>query len=223
MLPFPGGIEAQANGALIISICAAILYLFARSHPKSWRRSAVKTAAVASLAWLSFVEGGPWLLTLGLALSALGDLALAQEDDDRFFLAGLASFLSAHVAYVALFLASGEGVAILASELWRVGACAALIVFGGFMLSRLWLALDDAMRLPVLAYLIAIVAMGIAAFTTREPLLMAGAVFFIASDAILATERFLMPSDSTRRTVTGPAVWITYMAAQLAIALGILL
>ncbi|MCO6389762.1 lysoplasmalogenase [Aliihoeflea aestuarii] len=223
MLPFPGGIEAQANGALIISICAAILYLFARSHPTSWRRSAVKTAAVASLAWLSFVEGGPWLLTLGLTLSALGDLALAQEDNDRFFLVGLASFLGAHVAYTMQFIAGGEGLAILAGEPWRLAIATLLVAFGGFMLSRLWPALDGAMRPPVLAYLIAIVAMGIAAFTTREPALMVGAVLFIASDAILATERFLLPAESPRRAITGPAVWVTYTAAQLFIALGVLL
>lgn len=223
MLPFPGGLEAQANGALIVSICAAILYLYARPHGVSWRRSAVKTAAVASLAWLSFVEGGPWLLTAGLALSALGDLALAQEDDDRFFLAGLASFLAAHVAYVALFAGGGEGIAILVAEPWRLAAVAAFVAFGGFMLMRLWPALQAAMRLPVLAYLIAIVAMGIAAFTTREPAVMVGAVLFIASDTILAVERFLLPAASPRRSPTGPAIWVTYAAAQLFIALGVLL
>jgi len=223
MLPFPGGLESQANGALIISVCAALIYLFAHTHPVSWRRSAVKTAAIASLAWLSFVEGGPWLLTAGLALSALGDLALAQENDERFFLAGLGAFLAAHIAYVILFAGGGEGIAILTSEPWRLAAVATLTVFGGFMLLRLWPALDGAMRLPVLAYLIAIVGMGIAAFTTREPAIMAGAVLFIASDAILATERFLLPADSPRRSLTSPAVWITYAAAQLFIALGLLL
>lgn len=223
MLPFPGGIESQANGALIISICAAILYLFARPHGVSWRRSLVKTAAVASLAWLSFIEGGPWLLTAGLALGALGDLALAQENDDRWFLSGLLAFLASHIAYIALFMGSGEGIGLLTAEPWRLAVAAALIAFGGFMLSRLWPALDGAMRALVLVYLIVIIAMGIAASTTREPALLVGAVLFITSDAILAVERFLLPAASPRRQLTGPTVWISYVAAQLFIALGILL
>ena len=48
-------------------------------------------------------------------------------------------------------------------------------------------------------------------------------VLFIASDAILATERFLLAPDAPQRAITGPAIWITYIAAQIAIVLGVLL
>lgn len=222
MLPFPGGLEAQANGALILAILAAIIYLYARPLPVSWRRSAVKTVPIAALAWLSFIEGGPWLLTAALALSALGDLALAQEDDDRFFLAGLCAFLAAHIAYVALFATGSAGLAILTAEPWRLAAVLAICAFGIIMLVRLWAVLDTAMRPPVLAYMLAIVAMGVAAFTTQSPAVMAGAVLFIASDAILATERFLLAPDAPQRAITGPAIWITYIAAQVTIVLGVL-
>ncbi len=222
MLPFPGGLEAQANGALILAILAAIIYLYARNLPVSWRRSVVKTLPLAALAWLSFTEGGPSLLTAALALSALGDLALAQEDDDRFFLAGLGAFLAAHIAYVALFATGSAGLAILTAEPWRLAAALAICTFGIVMLARLWPALDAAMRPAVLAYMLAIVAMGVAAFTTQSPAVMVGAVLFIASDAILATERFLLAPDAPQRTVTGPAIWITYIAAQIAIMLGVL-
>lgn len=222
MLPFPGGLEAQANGALILAILAAIIYLYARPLPVSWRRSAVKTIPLAALAWLSFGEGGPWLLTIALALSALGDLALAQEDDDRFFLAGLGAFLAAHIAYVALFATGSAGLAIFLAAPWRLAAALAICAFGILMLVRLWAALDTAMRPPVLAYMLAIVAMGVTAFTTHSPAVMTGAVLFIASDAILATERFLLPADASQRSATGPAIWITYIAAQVAIVLGVL-
>jgi uncharacterized membrane protein YhhN len=222
MLPFPGGLEGQSNGALVLAVLAAIIYLYARPQPVSWRRSAVKTIPLAAMAWLSFIEGGPWLLTAALVLSALGDLALAQEDDDRFFLAGLGAFLAAHIAYVALFATGSAGLAIILAESWRLAVALALCVFGIFMLFRLWPALDNAMRVPVLAYMLAIVAMGVAAFTTQSPAVMFGALLFIASDAILATERFLLAPDAAQRTVTGPAIWIAYIAAQLAITLGVL-
>ncbi|MDF1598184.1 lysoplasmalogenase [Mesorhizobium sp. YIM 152430] len=222
MLPFPGGLESQANGALILAILAAVIYLYARTLPVSWRRSAVKTIPLAALAWLSFGEGGPWLLTAALALSALGDLALAQEDDDRFFLAGLGAFLAAHVAYVALFATGSAGFAIFVVEPWRLAAALAICAFGIVMLLRLWPALVAAMRPAVLAYMLAIVAMGVAAFTTQSSAVMVGAVLFIASDAILATERFLLRPNALLRTVTGPAIWVTYIAAQIAITLGVL-
>lgn len=223
MLPFPGGLETQANGALILAVVAAVAYLYARPLAVSWKRSAIKTIPLAALAWLSFGEGGPWLLTAALALSVLGDLALAQEDDDRFFLAGLGAFLAAHIAYVALFATGSAGLAILVAEPWRLAAALAICAFGIFMLIRLWPALDAAMRAPVMAYMLAIVAMGVAALTTRSPAVVAGAGLFIASDAILATERFLLGSNAPQRAATGPVIWITYIAAQIAITLGVLL
>ena len=61
----------------------------------------MKTLAVALLAVLVVVESGPLLLFAALALSAAGDAFLSREDD-RAFLAGLASFLAAHLAYIAL-------------------------------------------------------------------------------------------------------------------------
>lgn len=223
MLPFPGGIESQSNGALILAVLAAIIYLQARPMPVSWRRSAVKTIPLAALAWLSFTAGGPWLLTAALALSALGDLALAQEEDDRFFLAGLGAFLAAHIAYVVLFATGSAGLAILLAEPWRLAAACAICAFAILMLVRLWPALEAAMRPAVLAYMFAIVAMGVAACTTQSPAVIVGAVLFIASDAILATERFLMRPDASQRAITGPAIWVTYIAAQIAITLGVLL
>ncbi|MFN3765097.1 MAG: lysoplasmalogenase [Aliihoeflea sp.] len=222
MLPFPGGLEAQANGALILAVLAAIIYLYARPLPVTWKRSAIKTVPLAALAWLSFMEGGPWLLTAALAMSALGDLALAQEDDDRLFLAGLGAFLAAHIAYVVLFATGSGGLAILVAEPWRLAAALSVCAFGIVMLARLWPVLHGAMRPAVLAYMLAIVAMGVAAFTTQSPAVMAGALLFIASDATLAAERFLLRPDAPQRATTGAAIWVTYIAAQIAILLGVL-
>src|SRR5690606_24910031 len=108
MMPFPGGIEGTENGILLLSIAAALLYLPVLGRPPSLRRTAVKAGSVALLAALAFEAGGPLLLVAALALSALGDAALAQEKD-RFFLAGLVSFLLAHIAYVVLFLRASGG------------------------------------------------------------------------------------------------------------------
>ena len=58
--------------------------------------------------------------------------------------------------------------------------------------------------------------------TNGGGLITAGALSFMASDTILATERFMMKPDAPGRAFTGPAIWITYFAAQLLILFGVL-
>ena len=72
---FPGGIEATANGTLIMSAVAAVIYALIVNARPTLARSAVKTMAVALLTVLAAVENGPLLLVAGLALSAIGDKA----------------------------------------------------------------------------------------------------------------------------------------------------
>ena len=86
-MPFAGGIEGTANGTLILSAGAAIIYALIVNTRPTLARSAVKTLASACLAVLVFVENGPLLLFAGLALSALGDACLSR-DGDRAFLGG---------------------------------------------------------------------------------------------------------------------------------------
>lgn len=221
-MPFPGGVEATANAALLISAAAAFLYAMMLPRSPSWRRTAAKTVAVGMLAVLAVAEQGPTLLVAALALSALGDAFLAQ-DGERPFLAGLASFLAAHVAYVALFWLAGDGLAALFPEAWRIGLALAMAVFSAVVLARLWPALPGGMRVPVAVYVAAILGMGASSLTLAVPLAILGAVAFMASDAILATERFLLTAGSPQRRWTGQAVWWLYWGAQVAITLAFLL
>lgn len=221
MMPFPGGIEGLANGTLILSLAAAVLYLAVRARPPSLRRTLVKTGSTALLALLAFTEGGPALLVAALALSAAGDAFLAQ-DGEKAFLAGLASFLAAHIAYVPLFLSAGGGLEILAAEPWRAGLAALAVVAAAALMRRLLPAAGPGMRVPVALYAAAILAMLLAAATVPSPVIVAGAALFVVSDSLLATERFLLAADSPGRRPVGAAVWVTYYLAQAAIALGFL-
>lgn len=221
MLPFPGGPDSLANGTLLLSVAAALLYLWRVDDPPLWRRSVVKTASTALLSVLAAVEGGHWLLVAGLALGALGD-AFLSRDGERPFLLGLASFLAAHVAYVALFALAGAGAGLILAEGWRIGLAVLMIVAASVMLSRLWPALPQPMRAPVALYVAAILAMVLSALTLREPLVIAGAVMFVASDALLAIGRFLMAQDAPQQGAVRRAVWILYYAGQTLIALGAL-
>lgn len=220
-LPFPGDITATANGLLLLSIAAAFLYGLAEGREPSWRRSFSKTAAVGLLAALSFVEGGPLLLTVALALGAVGDAALAQRGE-RAFLAGLAAFLLAHLAYVALFATRWQGWEIVLREPWRPALGLALLALCGFMAVRLMPAVGAALRRPVAAYMAAILAMGLAALLVPGWGIAAGAALFVASDALLATRKFLLAPEAAADPRLGWAVWATYYLAQALIALTLL-
>ncbi len=221
MMPFDGGLVGTANGTLVLSVAAAALYLPTTARPASWRRLAAKTAGVALLAVLSLAVGGPWLLTLALVLSALGDACLAREGEGAF-MAGLASFLGAHLAYAVLFAGAGSA-ALFAGEPWRPLVALGLAAFAGLFYKRLHPVLPAALVVPVAVYVLAILAMGVAALFLPAPLVIVGAVLFMASDAILGAERFLLAEASAHRLWSRPAVWVLYYAGQLAIVLGVLL
>jgi len=221
-MPFAGGIDANANATLIFSLVAAVIYAFTLGMPQSLARSAAKTLAVAMLAVLAALQGGPLLLVVALALSAVGD-AFLSRDGEKAFLGGLASFLVAHIVYIAVFLRSGGGLGLLGAESWRGAIALALAVFVVVMLAALWRRVGPGLRIPIACYVVAILAMGMAALTTNSAWVIAGAVLFMASDGLLATEKFLVAAISPHRAWMRFAIWGLYYAAQLAITLGFLL
>ena len=221
MMPFPGGIDANANATLVFSLVAAVIYAFTLGMQPTLARSAAKTLAVAMLAVLALLQGGPLLLVAALVLSAIGD-AFLSRDGERAFLGGLASFLAAHVAYIALFLRSGGGAGLL-GEPWRGAIALAMAVFALAMLAALWRRVGPGLRVPVSVYVVAILAMGMSALTTTNLWVIAGAVLFMASDGLLAAEKFLVSAISPQRSWMRYVVWALYYAAQLGITLGFLL
>lgn len=148
------------------------------------------------------------LVTAGLVASLAGDVFLMLPGDR--FIAGLASFLVAHLLYIAAFAGAGGGLRSPASAL-PVG------VFALAMLATLWPELG-ALRLPVTAYVTVIAVMGWQALARwgRSPgaeLAALGAVSFLVSDSALAVGRFMGPFDGDRALVLG-----TYWLAQWCIA-----
>lgn len=149
-----------------------------------------------------------WLVA-ALLCSAVGDVFLAV-DRVRLFVGGLASFLVAHLFYLGLFWRQrgplGRRQALFAL---------ALLVYGVAMLAVLLPHLG-ALRLPVLAYMAAILLMGAAALCLPgQPLVGLGAVLFILSDTLIALDKFVLPVP-----FGGPLIWGSYAAAQLLIVLG---
>lgn len=205
--------DAVGAGLSAISVLGFGVYLFMLRQPSSLKRTIAKTVAVGALAALALYAGGPLLLVLALILSALGDAFLAHEGDAAF-LGGLASFLAAHVAYAVLFLTIGPGFADAPAP-----GLLAVVLFGlgmGTLMARK----AGPLALPVVAYVLAITVMGLGGVTLGG-LVLLGAVLFMASDAILGSEKFLMRGSSPLRRLTGPAVWVLYYAGQVLITLGL--
>ena len=128
-----------------------------------------------------------WIV-VALVLSMLGDVFLMLPRD--LFVAGLASFLLAHVAYVIGFrVRGGSGAA------WAVAAVAVLIVDA--VLARPVLAAVRSRHrdliVPVVAYMLVLSAMVSAAVATGVALAIAGAALFFASDTLIAWNRFVRP------------------------------
>ena len=150
----------------------------------------------------------------GLVLSLLGDIALLWPQ--RGFLPGLVAFLLAHVAYVVAFTREHR---FLAQPVAL--AVYALVAF--CVLALLWPSVPAGLRVPVACYVLALTAMSAQTAVVslaargderhRGRLLMLGGALFMASDALLATNKFALPLPAAN-------LWIlaTYWAAQWCIA-----
>lgn len=131
-------------------------------------------------------DGVRWWIVAGLVLSLAGDVLLLLSE--RWFVAGLGSFLLAHVAYVVAMQQVGTATARLLTGFVAAGAVGLVV---GRSIVNGAAAKDPAMRAPVAAYLLAISVMVAMAIGTGEPWLIAAAALFYCSDGILGWNRFV--------------------------------
>lgn len=152
------------------------------------------------------------LVLIALGASLIGDVLLLPGGP---FLGGVVAFAAAQVAYAAAFsLRPLEPVALVG------GAVAGVIV--AIAIGRPILrGAPTAMRLPVAAYLVLILAMATLATGTTVPFAVAGAWTFVASDAILAWGRFADPVAGARPGWQ-VAILATYHVAQGLLVLSLL-
>jgi uncharacterized membrane protein YhhN len=184
--------------------------------PLRWRRARLATKPLLMPALV--VRGGPAPLAAAQVCSWGGDLALLREGRGPF-LAGLSSFLAAHVAYVAAF--RGRSSAPLLASPGRRGALAAGCVVAGAMAAAA-ARQDRALALPVAAYGATLAAMAVSAAAVdrdrgRDRVL-AGAMLFLLSDSLLGSGMFVL---GDRAPALEGAVMATYTAAQWCLADGL--
>ncbi len=154
-----------------------------------------------------------WILA-GLGFSMLGDIFLMLKKQQ--FIAGLLSFLVAHILYIVAFFSQLSA----APELHYLLAFAlpGLLIYG-FLYPGL-----KHLKWPVLIYVSAIMLMGYCSFavylaqpTSQTLAAFIGAVVFMVSDATLAVNKFRFPFKAAQAIILS-----TYYIAQWFIALSCL-
>ncbi|MFC6633614.1 lysoplasmalogenase [Microbulbifer taiwanensis] len=168
--------------------------------------------AILALAALRSLTGPTRTLTLvALAFSALGDLLLALEFRNQFVF-GLGAFLLAQLTYAGNFLRRAD------FRCRRTALRGLPVLIAAIVLAQWLLPAAGELAPAVLFYLLAIVAMALSAAAHRgdSTLLFAGAVTFMASDTLIALNRFIEPLP-----LAGTAIMVTYYGAQIALLYGI--
>jgi len=157
-------------------------------------------------------------ITLALVFSWAGDVLLMFElTNSNFFIFGLVAFLIAHIFYILFYENVIRKDGIRKNYWWFLP----IIIYYVTLIYLLSPHLGD-MKLPVRIYGIVISYMLIKALQTggiknlgAATLMIAGAVLFIASDSILAINKFYESFE-----YAGIAIMLTYGIAQLLITLG---
>jgi len=158
------------------------------------------------------------IIIRALTFSWLGDLVLMFESlDKKVFFIGLLAFLFAHLRYIKFFsmVRMGEKIKL------KPGFILLVVVYYSGLIFLLFNDLHE-LKIPVMVYGIVISIMFLLALhmlfiKNKEAgnLMMLGALLFVASDSILAINKFYESFE-----YAGIAIMLTYAIAQLLITLG---
>lgn len=145
---------------------------------------------------------------IALVLSLAGDVFLMLPRD--LFVAGLASFLLAHVAYIA-----GFGL----DDAWPAIVVVAVLVvpIAVPILRALVAQRERGLVGPVVAYMAVITLMGACAVGSGNVVAAVGAILFMASDSLIAWNRFVDP-----KPWAPVAIIVLYHLGQLGLVVSLL-
>jgi uncharacterized membrane protein YhhN len=161
-----------------------------------------------------FSSAYQWLIVAGLVFSLGGDVLLISPDR---FVAGLVSFLIAHLFYIAAFVIGNP-----AEHVVYFYSMLPFVVFAGLILYFIYKGLGS-LKTPVLFYLLVIVVMGWQSlnqywFNSNIFSLAAliGASLFMLSDSLIAVDKFRGELKYNRTMIM-----TTYYVGQYLIALSV--
>lgn len=164
---------------------------------------------------------------LAFFFSWTGDIFLMFSggyDNELFFYAGVGGFFFAQIAYIFVFLLNAENNIkglLLRNPLWFIP----LLGYGVLIYWFLYPRLEGVMVPVILLYAVSLVGMSLAALNRRDRvnfnsfrLVFAGSLFFLASDSMIAIDKF-----HTEIPHAGFLIMLTYITAQYLIMRGLIL
>lgn len=167
------------------------------------------------LVWGAVQSGGKLRLWVSLAMlfSMMGDVLLALPFANHF-LFGLGAFLLAQLTYVKIFSA-------FVQSQWRkpkLLATLGYLVYCAALLSWI-MPQDSVLRVAVSVYVLVIASMAILSVWSLPTggLIAIGAALFVASDSMIAINRFVAPFEGADLLIM-----LSYYLAQLALVTGII-
>jgi uncharacterized membrane protein YhhN len=181
-----------------------------------WTTKPLLMPLLGAYVWLTARERGTRpdrLVLAALALSAGGDIALLSSGT-RWFIIGMALFLTAQICYIAAFAGGGATRALRRPPLVAVPVGYAVLTVAA--LAWMWPGLVDAgLALPIAGYALALSTMATTAAAHGWRVGLGGGLFLV-SDLMIAMR------VAEVAELPGPPIWVmaTYVAGQALIATG---
>jgi uncharacterized membrane protein YhhN len=169
--------DMRRSTAAYVALAAADTFLAATGREKA--RRATKPLLMPTL---QVGKGKATKTALGLGTA--GDVAL-MGSSDAAFTAGLGSFLAGHIAWMTALRQRGDGGFVRRKPLAAVPYLAAFAGLNAYLWPR-----TGKDRLPVLVYSAALLGTALVALDTGKARTAAGGALFLASDTLLALEKF---------------------------------
>lgn len=203
---------------LFVIIAAATLLAIVLKTPMIYLVAKPLLMVMLLLYFLSASKSYPgWriLVVLALVFSWGGDVFLMLDD---MFIAGLGSFLVAHIFYIIAYQKTG-------AARGRIRPFD-LVAFALYGIALMWILYPGlgGMLIPVLAYALVLITMGVWAHKRRGATATAsfryvstGVILFVLSDSLIAINMFAFDVPGERLLVMS-----TYIAAQYLIVQGLL-
>lgn len=164
---------------------------------------------------------------LAFFFSWTGDMFLMFSGgygNEMLFYAGVGGFFLAQIAYIFVFLLNAENDIkglLLRNPLWFIP----LLGYGVLICWLLYPALDGVMVPVIFIYAVSLIGMSLAALNRRDRvnyasfrLVFAGSLFFVASDSMIAVNKF-----HSEIPYAGFLIMLTYIIAQYLIMRGLIL
>lgn len=206
-----------ANLFTIAALISSLVYIATLEHDHDRLHYVLKPATTLLIAGIALAVPAPvsdlyrGLVIAGLLCSLAGDSFLMLPGD-RYFVPGVASFLLAHLFYIAAYRSRGGF-----GFTWWLAAI--YLAYAVTLLYLLWPHLGS-LRIPVIIYAAVLMVMGWQAaemwLTWQDWSALAallGAILFLLSDSTLALNKFRAPIRQSSVIIMS-----TYWAAQLLIA-----